>query len=205
MDRGWGTYRYGRPRWRGGMELAPLPGPWGALGRKGVLVDRGPGDQGQAAGDQEVLVVASVDAPELTALQERARLRAAARTGGADRLRGHIVCDGLVRIFKPEGIEVVALQGLDLLVDRGELMVLVGASGSGKSTLLTILSGLECPPPARRLRTDPHTDYAASGRGITRCPHLGGSPCRHPHQLARVKPHTRHRAESSRTDTAVCD
>ncbi|HEX9945129.1 MAG TPA: hypothetical protein VGG03_24225, partial [Thermoanaerobaculia bacterium] len=33
-----------------------------------------------------------------TALQERARLRAAARAGGADRLRGHIVCDGLVRI-----------------------------------------------------------------------------------------------------------
>jgi hypothetical protein len=50
-----------------------------------------PGDQGQAAGDQ---VVAGVDAPELTALQERARLRAAARAGGADRLRGHIVCDG---------------------------------------------------------------------------------------------------------------
>ena len=94
---------------------------------------------------KNLCIVASVDAAELTALQERARPRAAARAGGADRLRGHIVCDGLVRIFKAEGVEVVALQGLDLVVDRGELMALVGASGSGKSTLLTILSGLDVP------------------------------------------------------------
>ena len=109
---------------------------------------------------KNLCIVAGVDAPELTALQERARLRAAARAGGADRLRGHIVCDGLVRIFKAEGVEVVALQGLDLVVDRGELMALVGASGSGKSTLLTILSGLDVPTagtpttnrPSHRLR-----------------------------------------------------
>ena len=60
-------------------------------------------------------------------------------------MRGHIVCDGLVRTLKAEGVEVVALQGLDLVVDRGELMALVGASGSGKSRLLTILSGLDVP------------------------------------------------------------
>jgi ABC-type lipoprotein export system ATPase subunit len=57
----------------------------------------------------------------------------------------HIVCDNLVRIYKTEGIEVVALQGLDLLVERGELVAIVGASGSGKSTLLNILSGLDIP------------------------------------------------------------
>jgi ABC-type lipoprotein export system ATPase subunit len=57
----------------------------------------------------------------------------------------HIVCDNLVRIYKAEGIEVVALQGLDLLVDQGEFIALVGASGSGKSTLLNILSGLDVP------------------------------------------------------------
>jgi ABC-type lipoprotein export system ATPase subunit len=57
----------------------------------------------------------------------------------------HILCDNVVRIYKSEGIEVVALQGLDLVVERGELIALVGASGSGKSTLLNILSGLDVP------------------------------------------------------------
>ncbi|MFD0598286.1 ABC transporter ATP-binding protein [Catellatospora coxensis] len=83
--------------------------------------------------------------PDLATLQARAAQRAADRAGGADRLRGHLVCDGLVRIYKTEGVEVVALQGLDLVVDRGELLAIVGASGSGKSTLLNILSGLDVP------------------------------------------------------------
>ncbi|MFJ1971404.1 ABC transporter ATP-binding protein [Streptomyces sp. NPDC087903] len=56
-----------------------------------------------------------------------------------------ITCDRLVRIFSMDGIEVQALQGLDLLVREGELMALVGASGSGKSTLMNILAGLDTP------------------------------------------------------------
>ncbi|NES28259.1 ATP-binding cassette domain-containing protein [Micromonospora terminaliae] len=83
--------------------------------------------------------------PDLAALQRQAAERAAERAGGQDRLRGHIVCDGLVRIFKTEGVEVFALQGLDLVIDRGDLVAIVGASGSGKSTLLNILSGLDTP------------------------------------------------------------
>ena len=83
--------------------------------------------------------------PDLAELEQRARSRAAARAGGGLQLHGHIVCDGLVRIFKAEGVEVVALQGLDLVIDRGELLAIVGASGSGKSTLLNILSGLDVP------------------------------------------------------------
>ena len=55
----------------------------------------------------------------------------------------HIVCDGLVRIFKVADIEAVALQGLDLVVEKGEMIAIVGASGSGKSTLLNILGGLD--------------------------------------------------------------
>ena len=60
-----------------------------------------------------------------------------------------IECHDLVRIFSSTGVEVQALQGLDLTVDRGELTAVVGASGSGKSTLLTILSGLDTPSAGR--------------------------------------------------------
>ncbi|AKT52819.1 ABC transporter [Arsenicicoccus sp. oral taxon 190] len=73
-----------------------------------------------------------------------------------------ISCDNVVRIFTAEGVEVVALQGLDLAVDAGELVAVVGASGSGKSTLLRILSGLDRPT-AGSARVAGH-DLVAMGR-----------------------------------------
>jgi ABC-type lipoprotein export system ATPase subunit len=60
-----------------------------------------------------------------------------------------IVCDNLVKIYKIADLEVVALQGLDLVVERGEFIALVGASGSGKSTLMNILGGLDVPSAGR--------------------------------------------------------
>ncbi|MFI7613992.1 ABC transporter ATP-binding protein [Nonomuraea terrae] len=78
--------------------------------------------------------------PTLSDLEAKAIRKKAAFGGDA-----HIVCDNLVRIYKTEGVEVVALQGLDLLIDKGELVAIVGASGSGKSTLLNVLSGLDVP------------------------------------------------------------
>tara|TARA_Y100000588_G_scaffold76105_1_gene79391 strand:- start:256 stop:1152 length:897 start_codon:yes stop_codon:yes gene_type:complete len=57
----------------------------------------------------------------------------------------HIICKDLFKIFKVADLEVVALRGLDLIVDRSEVVALVGASGSGKSTLLNILAGYDLP------------------------------------------------------------
>ncbi|GGG73501.1 ABC transporter ATP-binding protein [Paenibacillus radicis (ex Gao et al. 2016)] len=56
-----------------------------------------------------------------------------------------IHCEGLVKIYKAADLEVFALQGLDLHVEAGELMAIIGNSGSGKSTLLNMLGGLDRP------------------------------------------------------------
>ena len=74
-----------------------------------------------------------------------------------------IECHELVRIFSSTGVEVQALQGLDLTVEAGELTAVIGASGSGKSTLLTILSGLDIPT-AGRARVAGHDLLAMGGR-----------------------------------------
>jgi ABC-type lipoprotein export system ATPase subunit len=80
--------------------------------------------------------------PTLADLADRANAARGTPAYGHDAL---ISCDRLVRIFSADGIEVQALQGLDLLVREGELTALVGASGSGKSTLMNILAGLDTP------------------------------------------------------------
>lgn len=54
-----------------------------------------------------------------------------------------IRCENLIKIYKSSDIEVVALQGLDLNVERGELMAIIGNSGSGKSTLLNMIGCLD--------------------------------------------------------------
>jgi ABC-type lipoprotein export system ATPase subunit len=60
-----------------------------------------------------------------------------------------IVCDNLVKIYQIAEHDVMALQGLDLVVKTGELLGIVGVSGSGKSTLLNILGGLDRPSAGR--------------------------------------------------------
>lgn len=60
-----------------------------------------------------------------------------------------IECDNLVKIYKIADLEVVALQGLDMVIEAGEMMAIVGPSGSGKSSLMNILGGLDTPTAGR--------------------------------------------------------
>lgn len=56
-----------------------------------------------------------------------------------------VECEGLVKIYKTKDIEVLALQGLELRIEEGELMAIIGNSGSGKSTFLNMIGGLDRP------------------------------------------------------------
>jgi ABC-type lipoprotein export system ATPase subunit len=124
-------------------------------GRAGTGRGAGPADDAGAYGDVEVIDLpagGATDAAGLASVDELLRSTSA----GSNRPRRaavgdgrQIVCEGLVRIYKVADLEVVALQGLDLVVNVGEMIAIVGASGSGKSTLLNILGGLDTPSAGR--------------------------------------------------------
>ncbi len=56
-----------------------------------------------------------------------------------------VKAEGLVKIYKTKETEVLALQGLDMEVEKGELTALIGNSGSGKSTFLNMIGGIDRP------------------------------------------------------------
>lgn len=83
-------------------------------------------------------------------------------------VRGTVLaCQGLSKTFAEGGLHVDVLRGVDLQVDVGERIAIIGASGSGKSTLLHLLGGLDRPT-AGSIQVDgqdmARLDDAARGR-----------------------------------------
>ncbi len=60
-------------------------------------------------------------------------------------------CEGVRKIYGTGNSQVTALDGIDLSVEKGEFVAVVGASGSGKSTLLHILGSVDRPSSGRVL------------------------------------------------------
>lgn len=54
-------------------------------------------------------------------------------------------CEGIKKVYGSGANQVKALNGIDLVVDKGEFVAIIGASGSGKSTLLHILGSVDKP------------------------------------------------------------
>ena len=60
-----------------------------------------------------------------------------------------LTCEGVTKVYGSGDNRVTALAGIDLKVDRGEFVAIIGASGSGKSTLLHILGCVDKPTGGR--------------------------------------------------------
>lgn len=71
------------------------------------------------------------------------------------------------KVYPMGEVEIHALRGVDLELQSGELVVLLGASGSGKSTLLNIIGGLDTPS-AGQLYYHEHALHSATDQQLTR-------------------------------------
>ena len=81
---------------------------------------------------------------------------------------------GLTKTYLMGEVEIHALQGVDLDLYAGELVVMLGASGSGKSTLLNIMGGLDTATSGRvRYRDQDLTDASEKALTLFRRDHVG--------------------------------
>ena len=71
-------------------------------------------------------------------------------------------CEGIKKVYGSGANQVKALNGIDLVVNKGEFVAIIGASGSGKSTLLHILGNVDKPTEGKVVVGE--TDISASNK-----------------------------------------
>ena len=85
-----------------------------------------------------------------------------------------LTAHNISRRFTEGALDVTVLQNVNLSVNAGETLAIVGSSGSGKSTLLHVLGGLDAPTSGRvSLMGQPLAGFSAAALGELRNQHLG--------------------------------